>query len=239
MSDLKISALTDGGNLRSGDQLAIARSGTSFRATLLGDGWIDDAGETWTFATSSTFTVAGDVTAKYTPGTRIKLTQTTVKYFVVAKSVFAAGTTTVTITGGSDYTLANAAISANFHSYAPSPQGYPDWFNFAPATTGITGAGGVARFRVVGRMVTIVLSINGTSNATTKAITLPITPANIAGDQWVGHLTVENNGISQTTPGEIVVNANNATASIFKDCAAAAWTGSGAWFAIGVAHYEI
>lgn len=206
------------------------------------DGWIDDSTETWTYASASSFTVPGDLHTKYAPGTRIKLMQSgVVSYFVVASSSYNSGTntTTVTITGGSDYTLANSAITGNKHSYAANPQGWPDWFNFAPATAGVTGAGGVARFKVTGREVTIAFEITGTSNATTKSITLPITPANITGLQWVGHLTVEDNGASLTTPGEIVVNPNNASASIYKDTQADGWTASGSWFAIGVCHYEI
>lgn len=208
------------------------------------DGWEDDTADTWTYASGSgggtaTFTIAGvDRTAVLTPGTRIKLTQTTVKYFVVISSSFSTNTT-VTITAGSDYTLANAAISANFHSYVLNPQGYPGWFNFAPATSGVTSAGGVARFCVNGRLVVLALNVTGTSNSTTKQITLPITPANIAGLQWIGPITVKNNGSILSTPGECVISANTAAADLYKDTAAAAWTNSGAWFAIGEAHYEI
>ncbi len=224
---------------RAGDQ---GSSGATSAIPL--DGWADDTAETWTYASGSgggtaTFTVAGDVTTKYTPGTRIKLTQTTVKYFVVASSSFSSGTTTVTITAGSDYTLANAAISANFHSYVGNPQGYPGWFNFAPATTGVTSAGGVARFCVNGRAVVVALNVTGTSNSTTKQVTLPITPANISGLQWIGPITVKNNGTILSTPGECVITNNTAAADLYKDTAAAAWTNSGAWFAIGEAHYEI
>ncbi len=60
-------------------------------------GWFP-ANETWTYASASTFTIAGDKTGKYQPGDRIKLTQTTVKFFVILKVAFATGTTTVTIT---------------------------------------------------------------------------------------------------------------------------------------------
>lgn len=240
MADAKISALTDGGNIQADDLVAIARSATSYKAKPVGsDGWVSDSGDTWTYVSATSFKISGvDRTALFQPGTKIKLTQTTTKYFVVVSSVFSTDTT-VTITGGSDYSLANAAISANYHSYVANPQGFPDWFNFAPATTGITGAGGKARFRVSGRVVTLAFEITGTSNATTKTITLPITPANISGQQWVGHLTVQDNTATQTTPGEIVINPNNASASLYKNCAAGAWTGSGAWFAIGVCHYEI
>jgi hypothetical protein len=107
-------------------------------------GW-QDAGDTWTYATwdtaskSGTFTVTGDVTVKYHPGTRVRLTQTTVKYFIVTASTFASGTTTVTVYGGVDFTLANAAITAPSFSYEKTPQGLnvspKKWLNTVADTT--------------------------------------------------------------------------------------------------------
>jgi len=94
------------------------------------DGWVDDTADTWTYASADsptfTFTITGvDRTGVLTPGKRIKLTQTTVKYFIVTASSFGGGNTTVTIYGGTTYTLANAAISSNFHSFSKAPDGFP------------------------------------------------------------------------------------------------------------------
>lgn len=93
------------------------------------DGWIS-AGETWTYASADdptfTFTVASDVTTKYSAGMKIKLTQGTVKYFIItAVSTYSGGNTTITVYGGTDYDLANSAISANAYSMMKSPQGFP------------------------------------------------------------------------------------------------------------------
>ena len=93
------------------------------------NGWIS-AGETWTYASADdptfTFTVAADVTTKYSAGMKIKLTQGTVKYFIItAVSTFTGGNTTITVYGGTDYDLANSAISANAYSMMKSPQGFP------------------------------------------------------------------------------------------------------------------
>jgi hypothetical protein len=207
------------------------------------DGWIDDTAETWTYASGSgggtaTFTVSSDVTAKYTPGTRIKLTQTTVKYFVVTASSVAAGTTTVTITAGSDYTLANAAISANNHSYAANPQGYPGWFTFAPAATGFTGAVTVvvARFHVVGRQCTIDMLVTGTSNSTASAITLPISSTT----QMRGIYTtyaVDNAGTP--TVGTVFQSGVGSSLSFFRNQNGDNWTASGTKSFGGVLAYEI
>lgn len=91
------------------------------------DGW-EDANETWTYVSAvtnyGTIKVSGiDVTGKYQPGDRIKFTQTTVKYFIITKVSFSTDTS-ITIYGGTDYTLANAAISSNYYSKEKSPQGF-------------------------------------------------------------------------------------------------------------------
>jgi hypothetical protein len=93
------------------------------------DGWIDKTAETWTYASADsptfTFTISGDLTATYQVGQRIKLTQTTVKYFIITAVVYSAPNTSVTIYGGTDYSLANAAISANYYSPVKAPFGFP------------------------------------------------------------------------------------------------------------------
>lgn len=92
------------------------------------DGWIAP-GETWTYASADaptfTFTIAGvDLTTKYQAGQRIKLTQTTVKYFIITKVAFSTDTT-ITVYGGTDYTLVNAAITLPFYSTSKAPFGFP------------------------------------------------------------------------------------------------------------------
>ncbi len=95
------------------------------------DGWVAIS-DTLTYASATTFTVSGDLTATFQKGTKFKLTQTTVKYFYVTASAYVDPTTTVTITGGSDYTLANASIDTPYYSYIDNPLGFPDWFNYTP-----------------------------------------------------------------------------------------------------------
>lgn len=92
-------------------------------------GWID-ANETWTYASADdptyTFTVAADVTTKYSAGMRIKLTQTTIKYFIITSvSSYSGGNTTITVYGGTDYDLTAAAISGNYYSMEKIPAGFP------------------------------------------------------------------------------------------------------------------
>jgi hypothetical protein len=66
-------------------------------------------------------TTASDLTGIIPLGSRIKLTQTTVKYFIVT----AIDATTMTLYGGTDYTLANASISSPSYSLMKAPLGFP------------------------------------------------------------------------------------------------------------------
>lgn len=88
------------------------------------NGWITPD-ETWTYASTSTFTVPGDQTNKYTKSSRLKFTQTTVKYSSVVSSVYSSPNTTVTIDTSWGYTIANAAITDNYYSYSNAPSGFP------------------------------------------------------------------------------------------------------------------
>jgi len=101
-------------------------------------GWIYDT-DTWTYVSATSFKIAGkDVRYKFPKGTKIKLVQTTTKYFYVVATAFSTDTI-VTITGGSDYTLADATISGQAYSYAASPQGFPLGTSaFVPLTTPLT-----------------------------------------------------------------------------------------------------
>lgn len=159
-----------------------------------GDGW-QPADETWTYASASTFTVAGvDVTAKYPKGTKIKWTQTSVKYGVVVNSAFSTNTT-VTIAVNTDYTIADAAISANFYSYQVCPQGYPQWFAFTPNytwTNGPTTPTDVARYSVSGKTVSLWVKRTGTASGTPTTSCKFGLPVNIEGNTglWQGAFTV-------------------------------------------------
>lgn len=81
--------------------------------------------DAWAYASADdpTFviTVPSDATTSYSPGMRVKLTQSTVKYFIIT----AVSATTITVYGGTDYTLANAAISAVSVSSVKAPFGFP------------------------------------------------------------------------------------------------------------------
>lgn len=97
--------------------------------SVASDGWVD-AAESWAYASATTITVPSGAASKYAKGDKIKLTQTTVKYFYIV----GVADTVLTVTGGSDYTVANAAISANYYSHQTSPVGFPMEMNCAALT---------------------------------------------------------------------------------------------------------
>lgn len=122
--------LTDERVLTAGAGVAVTDGGAGSTVTVAAaaDGWYA-AGETWTYASADdptfTFTIPGDLTTKYSAGMRVKLTQTTTKYFIITKVEHAVGTTTVTVYGGTDYDLANAAITNPYYSMFKAPFGFP------------------------------------------------------------------------------------------------------------------
>ena len=90
------------------------------------NGWIEADAMTYVTADDPTFTVTitGDQSAKYSVGMRIKLTQTTPKLFIIT-GVAVATDTTLTLYGGTDYDLANAAITSPYYSPVKAPLGFP------------------------------------------------------------------------------------------------------------------
>lgn len=92
------------------------------------DGWNSSSGWSYSSADAPTYVIAtsSDLSGTIPVGARIKLTQTTVKYFIVT----AISSTTITVYGGGNtsspsYTLANASITSPYWSPAKVPFGFP------------------------------------------------------------------------------------------------------------------
>ena len=134
------------------------------------------------YASASSITVTGtDVTAQFPVGTKVSLSQSGTKYFYVTSSSFSTNTT-INLTGGSDYTVANAAISSFKYSYDSTPQGFPSGFNFPPTLNNFTvGSGTVTgEFSIIGKtLIGEVYIAYGTSMAfgTGTTLNLPVTAA--------------------------------------------------------------
>lgn len=93
-------------------------------------GWIEESEVvTWTYvsadAPSFVISINTDATGYLMRGMRVKLTQTTVKYAIItAVGSYAAGATQITLYGGTDYTVTNAAISEPAFSSYKAPFGF-------------------------------------------------------------------------------------------------------------------
>lgn len=198
--DYKLSGVT-------GSDKAVSKTGTETLTnktltspTLQGtvDGWIL-ANETWTYASATTITVPSGAASKYAVGDRIKLTQTTVKYFVVT----GIADTVLTVTGGTDYTVANAAISDNYYSHAETPVGFPGSFSYTPTFTNFTIGNGTityAKFRMVGKTVFVRMRVilgNASSMGTTPEASLPITAATHVIHAPLGLANLQDTGTNQ------------------------------------------
>ena len=147
--------------------------------------WFADTA-TWTYVSASSFIITGNVTTKFPIGTKLKLTNSTVKYFYVVSATYGAPNTTITVTGGSAYTLVNSAITDTFYSYTDSPQGFPNAFAYTPvwAASGTQPAIGngslLGYFSISGRVMIISISQTMGSSTTygtgTYSWSLPVSP---------------------------------------------------------------
>lgn len=175
----------------------------------------------WAYASASTITVPSGAASLYNKGDKVRLKQGAgYKYYYIITVADAL----LTVTGGTDYTVANAAITDVYYSKAENPLDFPTWFNYTPTFGGFTASVPTittCQFRCVGKSchVSLVIGNAGTSNATTHTVTAPITAA--AGAYgWVGR--VYDNG-SQTTQGYCDIAAASGTINMRKS-AGAAWT---------------
>ena len=156
-------------------------------------GWTAGVG-TWTYASATTITIAAGGASIYAVGDRIKLTQTTVKYFYI----IGVADTLLTITGGTSYTLTNAAITLPYFSHMASPVGFPSYFTYSPTIAFTAGTApntvstGVYYFSVTGRICTVstyTVYTNAGSTVTAATLTLPIAHASGA-QAGYGSITV-------------------------------------------------
>jgi hypothetical protein len=177
--------VTEGALAYATDKDALAGyDGNNWFAAIPEHGWIGLP--TCTYASASTFTLSGDWTGILGKGDKIKLTQTSQKYFYVTAVSYSAPNTTVSVFAGSDYTVANAAITLPYYAKIATPQGFPHWFTWAPVTTSSAGSPTtitytMARFRMVGAAThcrTLSVDTNIGTASGSRYITHPITAAN-------------------------------------------------------------
>lgn len=167
----------------SGQALVTNGSGTlSFATAGSTDGWTSTS-DSWSYASATTITVPSGAASLYKKGDKLKFTQTTVKYFYITT----VADTLLTVTGGSDYTVANAAISAISYSHVANPIGFPDYFNTTAISFSTTylddGAGGAitsasSRFNVQGAVCNHFVVVGACTKVGTDKLFLYTFPSN-------------------------------------------------------------
>ena len=203
-------------------------------------GWTEDL-NTWTYASASTFTVPGDLTAIFTKGLRLRWKQGgAYKYGAVESSAYGAPNTTVTIIVNTDYTVANAAITENAISNLDNPRAWPGWFNYTAVVTGfsVDPTSMSSRYSINGNRCTVIHweGASGTSNATTFTVSAP-TPASASALSTVEEAAyVMDNGAAAA--GSLRVNASGTVINVYK-AALGAFTASGSKRASFTCFYEI
>ena len=240
MANVKISEINGGEDTTpAGNHLVEveASSGTSYYIRLSNISWLK-VEDTWAYATATTITVPSGAASLYSVGDKVKLTQTTVKYFYIV----GVADTVLTVTGGSDYTVANAAITLPNYSKAASPVGFPDWFNDAVVVTGfsVDPTSMKNRFTIIGRTCEFVHfeSAAGTSDQTFFTVALPVTAASKA-VAWIGTIwAVTNNGGDLNT-GSVAVFSGGTVASLYTTHAGSAWAAANGKRARFQIRYEI
>jgi hypothetical protein len=131
----------------------IQDSGSALSDLTPNTGWVLDS-TPWVYSGSATMTYSGaDVSSRYGFGTKIKLTNSTLKKFYAISCGYSGGVNTLTINGGTDFSLASGSITDMYYSYSTPPD-FPCVFNWNPALnlggavlSGYTNA----RFEIRGR----------------------------------------------------------------------------------------
>jgi len=101
--------------------------------------WIS-AFQTWTYASANSFTVTGDITDTLWVGEPVRWKQGgAYKYAHIISFSYSSPNTTVVIACGSDYSIANAAITDNDYGLNSNPVGFPAAFNLTAPTFTASG----------------------------------------------------------------------------------------------------
>jgi hypothetical protein len=99
-------------------------------------GWVP-VKETWTYVSANTVYATGDVTAKYSLGTKVQYVQPSGTKFGYISTIGAYDSannrTLLTIFAGVTFTIANETISKAYFSNAVSPVGFPNLFSVTGA----------------------------------------------------------------------------------------------------------
>jgi len=205
------------------------------------DDWTYDT-DTWEQSPLG-FQISGkDVRYKFPKGTKIKLIQNgEIKYFNVKYASFNDSNTFIEIIINSDYRIsADYEISGQAYSYAETPQGFPQWFNYPLSNqTGWTEIPtGIYRFYVCGNTCFCNINVTaGTSNNGETKLDLPIVSANNQNFGGINFLAVDN-GNTLTSASKWFVEKLSGGVRFYKDMGTTDFTASGTKLVQALVIYE-
>jgi hypothetical protein len=197
---------------------------SDIKSLLYNGGWIE-VSDTWSYATATTITVPSDATLYYKKGWGVRIKQGGAYKYMYVIDVAA---TLLTLTGGSDYSVANSTITDI--AVAPNPAaaiGFPTLFNHATVLSGSAGSAGTYSetvfingiFSIAGGKVFFESSkmvVDKGSWAGTVNLNLPVA-ANFAYSSVFQHPPAWwGNGAAASAP-KAVVRLVNATTATFLD----------------------
>jgi len=210
---------------------------SSMRVSLgLGDlslqnltGWMLED-DTLTYASPTTVTSANP--SWYNKGDKISCQNNGQKWWYV----LGISGSVLTVTGGTNYPVENAAITTVKRSHFLNPIGFPHYFEWSGASgfnpQGFSGTPTEAhRFSILGRMLVFGVYISGTSNAITFTGTMPIDP--YQGNHWC--INVQDSGAYSWGHAQVI--GASTVITFYKDAGTTGWTASGTKAAKGYIMY--
>jgi len=134
------------------------------------DGW-SPVSDAWTYASPNTINIPSGGVSLYKAGMGVRIKQGAgYKYY----SITIVADTLLTLTGGSDYTVANSAITDIGVTIVPNNAiGFPVEFNFDPSFSGLTGTI-LARFSYVGSRISGHIDVTSPVVSGAVSFTLPV-----------------------------------------------------------------
>jgi len=174
-------------------------------------GWVE-VSDTWAYASATTITVPTNATEFYQKGDRVRLKQGgAYKYYYIVT----VAATLLTVTGGSDYTVANAAITDIAISRSFRPFGFPQRFDYVPTFAALTLGNGtlVSQFSICDGWVDVFLRLTfGSTTAVTGAsrFSPPVTMVGTIFDVLGSGLALDND----VTLRHVLVPTINTTTEI-------------------------
>lgn len=155
------------------------------------DGW-NLVSDTWSYSASNKITVPSGAQSKYPNYCKIRWKQGGAFKYAYAK---ATSDTELTIYAGSDYSVANSAITDVYYSVSECPLAFPQWFNYIPSTTNLTGGSiDVAQFNIYKNLCHVRIQYTAGAIGGDVTISTPVTGYSVLVSDSVGQAVFRDAG---------------------------------------------